>query len=141
VSAASIAIVSQTFLRDAFFPQNIYFNASSPEQLPKRFHDYVPVNASDIRLRTYQSAWWVTVESTCKEVDAATWALSINRPLDSNGQIPELPDHSLPANELGFVPITNTPNRYLWHVGNQGNVSNVVYDRKTKRLYYLQSRI
>lgn len=141
MSAVGIAFISQSFLREVLFPESRYFTATNSEKLPKRFQVYVPVSASDIRLRTYQSAWWITVESTCTEADAANWALSINRPLDSKGAIPDLPDHSLPAHELGFVPITNVPDRYVWHVGSQGNVSNIVYDRKTQRLYYLKSRI
>jgi len=140
-SAFAIAVVSQTFLRELLFPENAYYDAKTAAEIPERFQAYIPNDASGIRLRTYQSAWWITVESSCNEEDATNWAISINRPLDSKGQVPELPDHSLPADELGFIPVTNVADRYLWHVGRQGNVSNIVYDRKTQRLYYLQSRI
>ncbi len=138
-SAILVAIASQTFVRDVLFPENQYFTADSATELPERFQPYVPERARDIRLRTYQSAWWITAESTCAESEATDWAASINRPLDTRGKIPELPDHSVPAHELAFVQITNQPDRYLWHFGDGGHVSNVVYDRKTRRLYYLQS--
>jgi len=140
---ASVAILwpARNILREVFFPENSYFTATIASELPERFQDYVPKNATAICLRTYQSAWWITVESTCSESDAKNWALSFNRTLGSTGNVPELPDHSLPAHQLGFVPIVTNHERYIWHSGNQGNISNIVYDRETQRLYYLQSRI
>lgn len=131
----------RNILLETFFPENAYFSASTVSELPERFRDYVPKNATNIRLRTYQSSWWITVESTCSEPDATHWALSHDRTLGSDGRVPDLPDHSLPPNQLGFVPVANDHERYLWHSGNYGNISDIVYDRETQRLYYLQSRI
>ncbi|QDT08019.1 hypothetical protein K227x_64490 [Rubripirellula lacrimiformis] len=131
----------RNILRELFFPENAYFTATTATDLPERFRRYVPEDATAIRLRTYQSAWWVTVESHCSESEAAGWAESIDHSLDSKGAVPELPDHSLPAHQLGFFPVANDQQRFVWHSGSHGRVSNVIYDRETETLYFLQSRI
>ena len=132
---------ARNVLREILFPENAYYSADTRTDLPERFHDWVPPNATSIRLRTYQSAWWITVESNCSESDAVAWAISIQHPLDSEGNVPQLPDHSLPPEQLGFISVPTDHERYLWHAGQGGRVSNLVYDRESETLYLLQSRI
>lgn len=126
-------------LRALLFPENVYFTAGTVEELPERFRGWVPPEATAIRLRTYQSAYWITAESRCKEPNAIRWASSINCPLGSQWGISKLPDHSLPADQLGFISVPNDKERYSWSSGGRGARISLVYDRKTTTLYLLKN--
>ena len=122
-----------------FFPQYQYFTANSLQELPEEFRHWAPPEATSIRVRTYQSGYWITSESQCNECDAVRWAASINHPLDSLADIPDVPDHSLPADQLGFISIPIDKERYCWRQPQAGGRTSLVYDRNTKTLYVIKN--